>query len=186
MAKQVIVECAGGLASLQIRLIGRFIANLRTTYEAEAKRLDAMMNEADNQDYADYLADEHLTEIDVVELGGQLAMVALYRVVELNTKALLRFRYHGAAADLYKIDALRQKLLSDFNVDLRNLTNFASVDEIRLINNAVKHDGKVSSALAHYPGWTRGDALEGLEAVFDRLSPAVPDYLMALGNVVVP
>ncbi len=186
MANQVIVECAGEHASLQIRLIRRYIENLRTTYEAEAKRLDAMMSQADNQDYADYLADEHLTELDVVELGGQLAMVALYRIVELSTKALLRFKYHGAAANLYKIDALRQKLRSDFNVALSSLTNFSSADEIRLINNAVKHDGKVSSALAQFPGWTRGEALEGLEAAFERLSPAVPDYLMALGNVVVP
>jgi hypothetical protein len=186
MANQVIAESAAALARLQIAVIQRFVSNLRDTYETEAKRLGALIDEADRQDYADYLADQHLTEVEVVELGGQLAMVALYRVIELSTKSLLRFRYRGAAASLYKFDVLAARLQSDLSVDLRSVTNFASIDEIRLINNAVKHDGKVSNALSQYPGWTRGDELTGLEQAFDRLAPSVPDYLIALAKVVVP
>jgi hypothetical protein len=62
------------------------------------------------------------------------------------------------------------------------LQGFPEINEIRLINNAIKHDGKVNRALAAYPGWVIGDELKNLDAAFSRLAPGAKLYMVSLCN----
>jgi hypothetical protein len=162
---------------LEIQVIHRFVENVREMYAFEDKKLADLLDKTDDSYHEGYLEEQQSIEGGVFALGGQLAMVALYQVIELSTKALLRPKYKKKADKFYKFDALKIKIKKDFGVDTETLTNAAAVAEIRLINNAVKHEGRVSPQLAKQFGtqfgWKKGSRLEGLEQAFDRLSPSV-------------
>ena len=190
MDKQEHAECVGEFVGLEIEIIQRFLVNLSAAYAGEVKRLDDLISKADDPYYVDYLGDQQGTESEVLKLGGGLAMVGLYRIIELSTKGLLRPKYKNAADKFYQYDRLVAKVKKDLSVDIQTLTGSAAVNEIRLINNAVKHDGKVSKELARrfgqQSGWKQSAPLTGLEQAFGRLSPAVPGYLTELAKILLP
>jgi hypothetical protein len=186
MKRDVAAVAIAGAAQLEVEVIVRAMDNLKKSYETAVRRLEEQLRDADAL-YADYLGGEHYTEALAAELGDELAMIALFRVVELNTLKALRFRYKNKAKDLYRFDTLGPKLKTDLNLELSSLSGFTAVNEIRLINNAIKHENKVTTMLAKaYPAWTEGDELCGLDAAFKRLSPDVSNYLNAFAYAVIP
>jgi len=135
---------------------------------------------------------------DLVMLGemnntaDQLAFVGLYSLVELRVKALLKDHIVALvtsnaitsrdAKQVYRIDVLKQVLRDHLRIDLPLVNHYAAIDEIRLINNSVKHNGVVSADLAGYPGWRRGRPLRGLPRAFNRLSPQVAPFFEDLAK----
>jgi hypothetical protein len=159
---------------------------LKEAYDSAVCRLEKELRDADAL-YADYLGDEDYAEALTVDLGDELAMIALYRVVELNSLKALQFRYGTKAKSLYRFDALEPRLRADLNLELSSLSGSTSVNEIRLINNAIKHENKATAALATaFTAWTEDAELHELDKVFKRLSPDVPNYLDALALAVIP
>jgi hypothetical protein len=188
MSRDVIIDAAAELARLEIDSVARFLDNLKSAFDDEVRRLGELITKADRE-YADVLGDEFSSEKEVVELGEQLAIVAAYRVVELLSKRVLAFSKYGPkkAGELFRFDRLKDALRKDFGVDISTLDGFAGVNEIRLINNAVKHDGLVSHALAEaYPQWKEGAELKGLREAFERLSGSPSQYVRALAAAVIP
>jgi len=184
--KKVVVDAIGELARLQIGVVERYLENLDSFYRQEFARLEELMKEAD-PDYAEVLIDEHISELEVTALGEQLAIVALYCVAELGTVRVLRWHYGDRAKRLYRYEQLEPALRTDFNTDMRTLSGYDSMNEARLINNAVKHDGRVTKVLADkYASWKDGEELKDLRKAFERLTPGIIDFLMALGVVVIP
>ena len=56
------------------------------------------------------------------------------------------------------------------------------VDELRCLNNAIKHERRVNSALAKFPGWKKGTELGDLESHYYRLQPLAKRYLEDLAK----
>jgi hypothetical protein len=135
-----------------------FLSTYEDKYASDLNSLNKRAKSGDEDE--DYLADEKYLLDQILALALQLGAVALYRIVEINTKKIVRWRWSAAyikAQDLYKTDRLRAVLKRELGADLKHLPGFATVDELRCANNAVKHEGKVSQALAAYPGWTVGE-----------------------------
>jgi hypothetical protein len=187
MSREVIIEAARELARLEVDIVGRLLLNLNNAFADEVLRLGELISGADKE-YADLLGDDFASEKEVAELGEQLAIVATYRVVELLSKRVLSFKYGAKkAAELYRFERLTDVLKADFGVDITTLNGFSDVNEIRLINNAVKHDGLVSHSLANaYPAWKQGTELKDLRKSFERLSGSVPTYVADLAAIVIP
>ena len=61
-----------------------------------------------------------------------------------------------------------------------------AADELRLLNNAIKHDGKVTKDLAKYVGWNTGSRVHPLGAAYERLAPAIPLFISDLAHAVLP
>ena len=57
---------------------------------------------------------------EIKDLSEQLSIVALYRIVELKTKSIIRHVYEDTAISdsLFDIRKLRSKIKNDFNVEL--------------------------------------------------------------------
>ena len=54
---------------------------------------------------------------------------------------------------------------------------------LRLLNNSIKHEGKVSTELAkEFPQWTQGAELSELDKAFQRLLPEVKKYVADLAE----
>lgn len=171
----------------ELEILGSFRTQLEEQHQSELKELEEVYGEEDNG--IEFLADESYVLDEVLDLGGQLAIVALYRIVELKSSKILGWRWSEEdikKMNLYKADNLAKALRGELGIDIKALPGFAAVDELRLLNNAIKHQGRVSAQLAKYPGWVQGEPLREFGAAYTRLAPSVPDYLKALAGHIFP
>lgn len=132
----------------------------------------------------EFLADE-LYELDMVSrLADQLSIVALYRVVELTIGRMLAHEFGKAAeAKASDIGKVRDLLKQHKGIDLASVPHYRAIDELRLLNNAIKHAGRVTKQLAtSYGRWKENDDLTGLAEAYDRLHKKVAPYLFRLSE----
>jgi hypothetical protein len=155
---------------------------------ASAKRRDMLkeqgalvpgegLSEADLEElHASFGSDaEFLGEIEA--LSDEMCILALYKKQEITmTKMLGRFYPLLDKSKLHKIDYVKKNL--PFRIS--TLAGYLSMDELRLINNSIKHNGVVSKALSNYPGWVEKTPLLNLDKAFDRLAPGVRSYVASV------
>lgn len=153
------------------------------------QELDHLRAEGGDEDEGiEFYADEAAVLESIRTLADDLMVVGHYRIVELNTVKIVDWRLgvgSAKAAAAHKFPNLKKLLSSKVGVDISALPGYTAIDELRLINNAIKHDGSVSAELARY-GWPLGAPLGHLEAALNRLAPEVPRYLEALADQVLP
>lgn len=164
-------------AENEVELIDRFRAHV---HESAAAQRHSIRQHANGlpAEVQEFFADD-LYELRVIsDLADQLAIIALYRVVEINTGRILAHRF-GAAARRNASDmrALRA-LLNRYGINIENIPHFTVANELRLLNNAIKHAGHVTDQLARkYPRWRRDRELAGLGVAYERLKRRVPSYI---------
>ena len=112
---------------------------------------------------------------DIKELSGQLTIVALFRQVELHTKRIVKKKLPWVdASSLFSLKAFRTLL--PFEIDA--LPGFNAFNELRLLNNAAKHQGKVTKELSKaFPLWPLDQDLSELDNAYDRLKVEVAEYV---------
>lgn len=133
--------------------------------------------EVDIEGYRAHLEDRSSVTQEMIDLAGELAIVALYKKVELHTKRVALKVFPKISVQKFSsVDGQIKSL----PFKLENLPGFQSFSELRLINNSVKHQGKVSAPLAkEFPAWVKGDPLNGLDVAYERLKPQVKIYVEA-------
>ncbi|WP_154845760.1 hypothetical protein [Pseudomonas fluorescens] len=154
-------------------------ARLRKEYEGLSA--DGFDNELDMEDYRSFLEDDFYQLGEVKKLGQALALSGLYRQFETQVIRVLgsTFPNMGKAK---KANILRG--ISEPEIDCSKLVGFAAVDELRLLNNIIKHAGsKASAELAtKYPNWVENTELADLDKAYARLKPLVKQYTHAFVN----
>jgi hypothetical protein len=153
--------------------------------EDELDDLRAMAGDEDEgmEDYA-----EESYELDAVSaLFSQLSAVALYSVIEIRTKSALGTRYTAdeirTASNFHQLKRLFRKATGS---DLASMPEYASIDELRCLNNSYKHSGTVNEELATFPGWQLNMPLGNVRSAIARLRPKVPLYLAGVANALSP
>jgi hypothetical protein len=128
-----------------------------------------------------FLEDEASFLGEIVELVDELAIIALYKKIELTRKRILKRFF----------PALNERKLSCFDYiknelpfDITKIDGADGVNEIRLINNSIKHQGKVSKELANYQGWVEGRELKGLGEAYKKLAPKSEQYIASLVDAI--
>ena len=103
-------------------------------------------------------------------MGMELLVLGLYKQHEVHIKNYVKNQF----------PELSESKQEDYCKLNKNLNEFVSINELRLINNCIKHEGIVSSALANkYTYWKKGSDLGDLSSVYDRLKYKVKDYVIA-------
>jgi hypothetical protein len=124
--------------------------------------------------------DDHYFLDEAEKLSHELAIVALYKIVEINSKRAIKAAFPDAPAkELFRINELK-KFLRGKGVNITKLKHYKSMNEVRCISNCIKHDGFVDSKLAAYPGWILGKPLENLDRAYYRLVPECEGYIAEL------
>jgi hypothetical protein len=101
-------------------------------------------------------------------LGYELIIVGLYKQCELYLKKAVDLRFLSESKS-------KKRNLAELNT---SLDEYHAINELRLINNCIKHQGKVSPSLStDYGFWKVGDDLSNLDAVYDRLKTKVVSYI---------
>lgn len=112
---------------------------------------------------------------DVKNSRGQFFIVVLYRQAELHIKRVVE-RAHPVAGEskLFNFKAL--KIAIPFNVEA--FPKFSSFNELRMLDSAVKHQGKVSDELSEsFQNWKLGEGLTGLDGAYERLKPEIVEFI---------
>jgi len=142
-----------------------------------------------NQEHRDSLLvgieNENYDLEESVKLSQRLAVVALYIKLELRIKVVCRIALPELeAGKLYKIDYL-EKGLKKRGVKIRKLPSFRSFDELRCINNAIKHGGVVGEGLAKYSGWVKKEDLLNIDVAYERLAPGCVSFISELVQAII-
>jgi hypothetical protein len=166
-------------AKLEIMQISHFLDSVRTHRRRELNETDQMGKALAGDDpIIDTLIDDAYRLSQTLDLANQLAIVALYRTIETLSASALASRFSKNAAKAASHLPSLEKLLSGHGVILSSIPHYRVADELRLLNNAVKHSGKVSQGLSvKYKRWKQDAPLTQLDEAYYRLSPRVSCYL---------
>jgi hypothetical protein len=173
-------------ARLQVYTVRNY---LDTAIHVNANRLGTLkerVSESSDWDYVDHLSDEAAWLDEILFLSEQLAIVALYRVVESRTQlitdhwAKARNLSKKKRSGLYAINVLDAELLK-VGIDRKTFSGYSTVEALRHANNAVKHEeGKVSPALSAYVGWNLGARIRLSSGWLATCEQAIPEYVQDL------
>lgn len=131
------------------------------------------------------LGDDHYFLDEAQKLSHELAIVALYKKIEITTKRAVAVAYDDTPSrSLFKIKELKKELKKK-GVQIESLPHYNAMDETRCLNNDIKHSGVVGKELAAYSGWKKGDALNNLDAAYGRLAPLCSLYMGELVGVLI-
>ena len=112
-------------------------------------------------------------------LYSEFAIIGLWRCIELYRKRAMRAALgNDAARRAYRHEAFK-KDLSFLNIKETKICCARSVDELRCLNNAIKHERRVNGELAEFMRWKnkKGNKLGDLERHYLRLGPFAKRYL---------
>jgi hypothetical protein len=165
------------LAQIEIDTLDRFRDHVR---DAAASRRRSINKRADDlpPEVQELLADD-LQELDVIsDLADQLAIVGLYRVVEISTGRIVAHKFGVVARRKASSIGALHAFLTQHGINIGTIPHYRAINELRLLNNAIKHAGHVTAELANeYPRWKEGQDLTGLGIAYNRLKGRVPSYI---------
>jgi hypothetical protein len=165
--------------------IDRFVDLARKAHKSEEERLDRLAAQTRwNAANDDWLVDDFAQLVDFASLSAEFAIIGLWRCVELYRKTAIRLASGEAgAATAFRSTAVRRDL-SRIGITETRLRSARSVDELRCLNNAIKHGRRVDGELADFPRWRdkRGRELGNLEGHYGRLRSAAERYVNDLAD----
>jgi hypothetical protein len=172
------------LTKYELDGIDRFVELARETRKERLERLAAETRRGAPDD--DWLADNLAQLDDFAVLSAEFAIIGLWRCVELYRTSAIRI----ARTEAIRIAsggraAARVKELSKLGIPRQRIPRCArSVNELRCLNDAIKHARRVDGELAKLPRWRgkRGRELGNLESHYARLRSAAERYLNDLAD----
>jgi hypothetical protein len=164
--------------------IDEFLAHLNASLNHRIKKLeederttspDQFDDPGEMDGYQDHLRQLMSSAYDVKALGNELSIIALYKKVETHTSRVLKDKVTVPAGTNLSFFTQLCKALP-FKIE--TVDGFAAFNELRLLNNCIKHEGTVSNDLAKaFPSWTLGAKISDLDIAFARLLPDVKRYV---------
>lgn len=166
--------------------LDEFRDHLETSLRRREKALEKEYSSVTEEDFEDprdidgykmHIEDQAYYANEVRKLGHELCIVALYRQIEIHSKRVAKRNFPSInERQLFNIATMKAAL----PFDLEALPHFTAFDELRLFNNAIKHEGRVSDDLVKkFPALCVGEELADLGKTYDRLLPLVQQYTKA-------
>lgn len=138
------------------------------------------------QSISDYYGLSHETK----DILSNYMLVASFSFYEKAFKKLLDLTGKLTAAQLsncYKKKDAKNLLKSKFNIDYELLTDYQKIEELRCLNNDIKHNGLVGNELAAAnTKWTLGQPIANTYDDFKRLMDGPKNLLRDLASKIEP
>lgn len=149
--------------------------------DASKSRQESIRARATDESW-EWLYDDYVGLSRMAELAAELAIVGMWRTVEdFRRLALIQCDVLGAKRKAYRKKFVDGELGKLGIVESR-LRCARTVDELRCLNNSIKHSRKVGSELADFRRWKEGEKIDDLAPHYRRLRKVVEPYLADLGN----
>lgn len=173
------------IAKHELENIDEFLNMARKAQRSQQQSLERLAAKFDGNTPDDWLVDDFAQLDDFASLSAEFAIIGLWRCIEL---------YRARAKRAIRVASRRQdsanptknrKLQKEFAnwESMENRIHCArSVDELRCLNNAIKHQQRVSDELAGFRCCRskKGRELQNLEPHYKRLWPLAERYLNEL------
>jgi hypothetical protein len=154
--------------------IDGFLSLAKKAQRAEQNVLERIQEKRKTSTLDDGLADDFAQLEDFIALSSEFAILGLWRCIELYKKGAIRVvSGEDAAARTFKHKDF-QKELEKLGITEKRIRCARSVDELRCLNNSIKHQQHVDGELADFPRWRskKGRKLGNLESEYRRLRPS--------------
>lgn len=146
--------------------IKSYFQKLSDSVQSEKDRLqslaDFLKSKGADDDYiADSLDDDSFT-VNFFETNTyNFAIVFLYSECEKLLKQDYRILTYKNAKKMFKFDILKD-LYKEEEIDISSFANFSKINELRLLNNSIKHDGYPSDELykINHVRWKKDKKIE--------------------------
>ncbi len=170
-------------------IIDQLLYNISTFTAQKHKHLATLAEEIEAntlQDGCDAvwlstLVDDDQTFLDEThKLIYQLAIVALYKKIEITTRRALATVFPDSPAEAHLKSEKLNKYLRKKGIEIESLPNYAAMHEVRCLHNDIEQGGIAGKKLAAYPDWEKGETLPHLEDAYKRLAPLCASYLKEL------
>lgn len=179
------------LSRIEIDYIDKLLEQVDNQNHSDSKKLKKSLDKAkpknflsdnDYNSYVDSLIDDFDILKEVNLLSSQLAIVALYRIVEIRTKSILKRHLNNSKNinSVFQYKNLIKLLKKEFGIELKNIKGFSTIDELRCLNNSIKHQGVVSVELSKFHGWKLNEKIGDTTDSYNSFSKVVPSYLFCL------
>lgn len=185
LATHYYLEAIDGIydASLQTK------SKLEKELAQQAKEISADTTlDADEMQYMlSSLGDDLFMAEVTTELAGEMMVVALYKTIEIAIKRMTKASGLFTPTQLesfFRVSELKKQLKKKV-CDIETLNKYQAYDELRCINNAIKHSGIVGTELAAYSGFKKGQKLADLHNHYYRLRNDVDSFLIALQDKII-
>ena len=128
-----------------------------------------------------WIEDDAIYMDSVSSLADELSIIALYKLFERKHKMLIQ--HYRNETELKKFSYWKN-VLKVLPANIKQLNSFKSVNELRLINNSIKHEGTVSEELSsEFSSYgSEGSEFSELDKAFNKLKPEISKYLTELKN----
>ncbi len=166
--------------------INRLIDSITRYNAKESKELqqqyqslehESSLSEDDKWSIQEDLIDQNAELEEVEELVYELAIIALYKKIEIIIKRAIKIVYPQIDQKKLFYFNILKKELKNKNIEIEAFTNYQAMNELRCLNNCIKHSHIVNHELANYVGWQKDKRLSGLQTAFIRLNPLCQQYL---------
>ncbi|MDR1469125.1 MAG: hypothetical protein LBT00_07515 [Spirochaetaceae bacterium] len=169
------------------------VSQLRKIYDAGIQAKDArykrFMEEIEARNDPELVAfyegtDEWHIQTDIF---NQLCIIGVYIDVELFLKTVLKYHFKVASADTFTYKEIKERYRLR-KIKLSSLKSFSCFNELRLLNNAIKHNGCVSKDLSkEYPQrWKIGEKIRISEEYINILATEVKNFKHSLYDKISP
>jgi hypothetical protein len=151
-----------GMITTMVDSISRQEKELKTYKETPS-------DEISQHDYEDLLGEQYVSLREYRDFIFGLAIIALRKKIEIHLKRIEQF-------------SKPHKLTKQ---ELKLLPSYQEFNELRCINNCIKHSEKVDQELSELANWKsqRGQELRDLESHFHRLKPHAVAYIRSYAKV---
>lgn len=172
------------LAKFEMDNVDAFFDLAKKARGSEQKALERIAAKTGDNVSDDWLVDDFAQLDDFVSFSAEFAIIGLWRCIELYRKRAMRAALGDAAASLSFRHKAFQNDLSQLGIEEKNIQCARSANELRCLNNSIKHALRVDNELAGFPRWRRkkGSELGNLESHYRRLRPLAERYLTDLAN----
>ncbi|WP_395280337.1 hypothetical protein [Klebsiella variicola] len=133
---------------------------------------EMFVHPSDIDSYRDMLY-ENMVEIENLKMiAEEIAIMSLYKNMEVKISNIVeRLAPHNLKRNF-------TQTLNSIVTNLKEIDGYDSYNELRLINNAIKHEGRVTDELTkNYPHWIKEKELKNMREAYDRLLPGAKVFL---------
>lgn len=191
-------ELFSELVELKINIIREFEELVKQGINDENRRIekekrDLKLGEFDSEyefdSYCDSLNDNLFQMAEIEKTLRLLMAVRLMIIVEEVTKSILKWTLQSESEeeqskflkDMSYQKRLREKMDS-LNINIEDITEFLTIDELRCLCNTIKHSGLVDEGFSKFAIWSNdiGKEIDPTKINLERFYEAIPKYIFDL------
>jgi len=141
-------------------------------------------DEEEAWEFSQYVNDFFGKSLETKNVLSQYMIVASYSFYEKGIKKILSLTQKFTDKELqncYREKELKKTLKNKFSIDYTTLQKHQDIEELRCLNNSIKHNETVNEELSNKNvKWEKGQLIENIYEDFNRLKDTPIDFLSDL------